>query len=40
MPPKAVQLAQCTLLIEVGITGPAKTQSNTNMAESSDQSVE
>ena len=40
MPPKAVQLAQRTLLTEAGTSGPAKTQSNTNIAKSSNQSVE
>ena len=40
MPLKAVQLAQRTPLIEVGTAGPSKTQSNTNIAESSNQSVE
>ena len=40
MPPKAVQLAQYTLLMEVGTSGLAKTQGNTNMAKSSNQSVE
>ena len=40
MPPKAVQLAQCTLLTEAGTTGPAKIQSNTSIAKSSNQSVE
>ena len=40
IPPKAVQLVQRTLLIEVGTLGPAKTQGNTNMAESSNQLVE
>ena len=38
--PKAVQLAQYTLLMEVGTAGLAKTQSNTNMAKSNNQSVE
>ena len=36
MPLKAVQLAQYTLLTEAGTLGPARTQSNTSMAESSD----
>ena len=40
MPPKAVQLAQRTPLTEAGTAGPAKTQSNTNIAKSSDQLVE
>ena len=40
MPPKAVQLAQCTLLTEAGTSGPAKIQGNTSMAKSSDQLVE
>ena len=40
MPPKAVQPAQRTLLTEVGILGPARTQGNTSMAKSSDQLVE
>ena len=40
MPLKAVQPAQHTPLTEAGTLGPAKTQSNTSMAESSDQSVE
>ena len=40
MPPKAVQLAQYTLLTEAGTAGPAKIQGNTSMAESNDQSVE
>ena len=39
MPPKAVQPAQCTPLIEAGTAGLAKTQNNTSMAESSDQLV-
>ena len=37
---KAVQPAQRTLLIEVETLGPAKTQSNTSIAKSSNQSVE
>ena len=37
---KAVQLAQYTPLMEAGTTGPAKTQNNTSMAKSSNQSVE
>ena len=40
MPPKAVQPAQRTPLIEAGTLGPAKTQSNTNIAKSSNQLVE
>ena len=40
MPLKAVQPAQCTLLTEAGTLGPAKIQSDTNIAESSDQLVE
>ena len=40
MPLKAVQLAQCTLLIEVGTSGPAGIQRNTSIAKSSDQLVE
>ena len=40
MPPKAVQLAQHTLLTEAGTVGPAGIQGNTSMAKSSDQSVE
>ena len=40
MPPKAVQPAQRTLLTEAGTVGPAKIQSNTSMAKSSNQSVE
>ena len=40
MPLKAVQPAQRTPLTEVGTAGPAKTQSNTSIAESSDQLVE
>ena len=40
MPLKAVQLAQCTPLTEVGTLGPARIQSNTSMAKSSNQSVE
>ena len=40
MPPKAVQPAQHTPSTEAGILGPAKTQSNTSIAESSNQSVE
>ena len=40
MLPKAVQLAQYTLLTEVGTSGPARTQSNTSMAKSSNQLVE
>ena len=40
MLPKAVQLAQYTPLTEAGTLGPAKTQKNTSMAESSNQSVE
>ena len=40
MPPKAVQPAQRIPLTEAGTSGPAKTQSNTSMAESSNQLVE
>ena len=40
MPPKAVQLAQCSLSMEIGTVGLAKTQSNTSMAKSGDQLVE
>ena len=40
MPLKAVQLAQCTPLMEAGTAGPAKTQGNTSIAKSSNQSVE
>ena len=40
MPPKAVQPAQRTLLTEAGTAGPSRIQSNTSMAESSDQLVE
>ena len=40
MPLKAVQLAQHTPLMEAGTLGPAKTQSNTNIAKFSNQSVE
>ena len=40
MPLKAVQLAQHTPLTEAGISGLAKTQGDTSMAKSSDQSVE
>ena len=36
MPLKAVQPAQCTLLMEAGTAGLAKTQGNTSMAKSSD----
>ena len=39
MPPKAVQPVQYTPLTEAGTLGPAKTQSNTSIAKSSDQSV-
>ena len=39
MPPKAVQPAQHTLLIEAGTAGPAKTRNNTSIAKSSDQLV-
>ena len=35
MPPKAVQLVQCTLLMEAGTAGPAKIQKNTSIAKSS-----
>ena len=37
---KAVQPVQYTPLTEAGTSGPAKTQNNTSMAESSNQSVE
>ena len=40
MPLKAVQLAQRTPLTEAGTAGPAETQGNISMAESSNQSVE
>ena len=40
MPPKAVQLAQYTLLTEAGTSGPAGIQGNTSIAKSSNQSVE
>ena len=40
MPLKVVQPAQYALIIEVGTLGLAKTQSNTSMAKSSNQSVE
>ena len=40
MPLKAVQLAQCTPLMEAGTAGPAGIQGNTSMAKSSDQLVE
>ena len=40
MPPKAVQPAQYTPSTEAGTAGPAKTQGDTSIAESSDQSVE
>ena len=40
MPPKAVQPAQRTLLTEAGTAGPARTQGDTSMAESSNQLVE
>ena len=40
MPLKAVQPAQCTLLTKAGTAGPAGTQGNTNIAKSSNQSVE
>ena len=36
MPPKAVQPAQCTPLMEAGTIGPARTQGNTSIAKSSD----
>ena len=39
MPLKAVQPAQRTPLTEAGTVGPAKTQGDTSMAKSSDQSV-
>ena len=35
MLPKAVQPAQCTLLMEVGTLGLAKTQGDTSIAKSS-----
>ena len=35
MSPKAVQLVQCTPLMKVGTIGPAKIQSDTSMAKSS-----
>ena len=40
MLPKAVQLAQYTLLTEAGTARPAKTQGDTSIAKSSDQLVE
>ena len=40
IPPKIIQLVQCTPLIKTGTTGLAKIQGNTSMAKSSDQSVE
>ena len=40
MPPKAVQPVQRTLLTEAGTSGPAKTQGDTSMVKSSNQSVE
>ena len=40
MPPKAVQPAQYTPLMEAGTAGPARTQSDTSMAKSSNQLVE
>ena len=40
MPPKAVQPVQCTLLMEVGTAGLSRIQSNTSIAESSNQLVE
>ena len=40
MPPKAVQPAQRTPLMEVGTLGLAGTQRDTSMAKSSNQSVE
>ena len=40
MPLKAVQPAQCTLLMEAGTAGLAGIQSNTSMAKSSNQLVE
>ena len=40
MPPKAVQPAQYTPLMEVGTAGLSKIQGNTSMAKSSNQSVE
>ena len=40
MPPKAVQLVQCTPLTEAGTSGLARIQGNTSMAKSSNQSVE
>ena len=39
MPPKAVQPAQRTPLIKAGTSGLARTQGNTNIAKSSNQSV-
>ena len=39
MPPKAVQPAQYTLLMETGTAELAKTQGNTSIAKSSNQSV-
>ena len=39
IPLKAVQPAQCTLLTEAGTLRPARTQSNTSIAKSSNQSV-
>ena len=39
MPLKAVQPAQRTPLMEAGTIGPAKTQSNTSIAKSNNQSV-
>ena len=40
MPPKVVQPAQHTPLMEAGTLGLAKIQGNTSMAKSSDQLVE
>ena len=40
MPLKAVQPAQCTPSTEAGTLGPAKTQGDTNIAKSSNQSIE
>ena len=40
MPPKAVQPAQYTPLMEVGTSELARTQGDTSMAKSSNQSVE
>ena len=40
MPLKVVQPAQYTPLIEAGTAGPARTQGNTNITKSNNQSVE